>query len=122
MLDIADAANQYAPVRPPDTVAGLAKTSASDGAVGVYGRGATQVIAIPLRDREADALREQLDVTPDVEHLDGRTVVTVGPLGVILTGEPGDGGWLLAGTLTRDALVTAADDVLAGFVFTEDRR
>ena len=47
---------------------GWRKTSASDGAVGVYGRGATQVIAIPLRDREADALREQLDVTPGVEH------------------------------------------------------
>jgi hypothetical protein len=122
VLDIADAANQYAPVLPPDTVAGLAKTSASDGAVGVYGRGATQVIAIPLRDREADALRKQLDVTPNVEHLSHRTIVTVGPLGVILTGDRGDGGWLLAGTLTRDALVTAADDVLAGFVFTEDDR
>jgi hypothetical protein len=122
VLDIADAANQYAPVQPPDTVAGLAKTSASDGAVGVYGRGATQVIAIPLRDREADALRTQLDVTPGMAKLDGRTVVTVGPLGVIVTGVTGDGGWLLAGTLTRDALVTAADDVVAGFVYTEDRR
>jgi hypothetical protein len=122
VLDIADAANQYAPVLPPGTVAGLAKTSASDGAVGVYGRGATQVIAIPLRDREADALRKQLDVTPNVEHLAERTIVTVGPLGVILTGAVGDGGWLLAGTLNRDALVTAADDVLAGFVFTGDRR
>jgi len=121
VLDIADAANQYAPVRPPRRIAGLAKTSASDGAVGVYGRGATQVIAIPLRDREAEALRRQLDVTPAVEHLDARTIVTVGPLGVILTGKPGDGGWLLAGTLTRDALVVAADDVLAGFVINVDR-
>jgi hypothetical protein len=122
VLDIADAANQYAPLLPPESAAGLHKTSASDGAVGVYGRGATQVIAIPLRDREADALRDQLDSTPAVEHLDARTIVTVGPLGVILTGDPGDGGWLLAGTLTRDALVTAADDVLAGFVYTEDGR
>jgi hypothetical protein len=122
VLDIADAANQYAPLRPPETAAGLRKTSASDGAVGVYGRGATQVIAIPLRDREADALREQLDSTPAVEHLDARMIVTVGPLGVILTGDMGEGGVLLAGTLTRDALVTAADDVLAGYVYTEDRR
>ena len=47
--------------------------------------------------------------------------MSVGPLGVVLTGGDGDGGWLLAGTLTRAALVRAADDVLAGFVFVEDR-
>ncbi len=122
VLDIADAANQYAPVRPPDTVAGLDKAASSDRAVGVYGRGMTQVIAIPLRDREADALRDQLATTPGVEQDDERTVVSVGPLGVVLTGAEGDGGWLLAGTLTRDALVRAADDVLAGFVYVDDER
>jgi hypothetical protein len=121
VLDIADAANQYAPVRPPDTVAGLARTASSDRAVGVYGRGMTQVIAIPLRDREADALRDQLATTPGVDRSEDRTVVSVGPLGVVLTGRKGDGGWLLAGTLTRDALVRAADDVLAGFVYVDDR-
>jgi hypothetical protein len=122
VLDIADAANQYAPVRPPDTVAGLAKSASSDRAVGVYGRGMTQVIAIPLRDREADALRDQLATTPGVAQDEERTVVSVGPLGVVLTGKKGDGGWLLAGTLTRAALVRAADDVLAGFVFVDDGR
>ena len=121
VLDIADAANQYAPVRPPQTVAGLAKAASSDRAVGVYGRGMTEVIAIPLRDREADALRDQLASTPGVEKTDDRTLVSLGPLGVLLTGRPGDGGWLLAGTLTRAALVRAADDVLAGFVFVDDR-
>lgn len=121
VLDIADAANQYAPVRPPRTVAGLAKSESSDRAVGVYGEGLTQVIAIPLRDREADALRDQLAVTPGVERTDGledgsgRTLVTVGPLGVVLTGTAGEGGWLLAGTLDRDGLVRAADDVVRGF-------
>jgi hypothetical protein len=47
-------------------------------------------------------------------------VVAVGPLGVLLTGEDGDGGWLLAGTLTRDALVRAAADVVAGFTYVEE--
>lgn len=122
VLDIADAANQYAPIRPPDSVAGLAKAASSEGAVGVYGQGLTEVIAIPLRDREADALRDQLEVTRGVEHLAHRTLVTLGPLGVILTGDPGDGGFLLAGTLDRAALVRAADDVLAGFTYTGDRR
>jgi hypothetical protein len=121
VLDIADAANQYAPVRPPDTVAGLPKAASSDRAVGVYGTGMTEVIAIPLRDREADALRDQLATTPGVSQDDARTVVSVGPLGVVLTGAEGDGGWLLAGTLTRAALVRAADDVLAGFVRVDDR-
>jgi hypothetical protein len=121
VLDIADAANQYAPVRPPDTVAGLPRAAASDRAVGVYGAGMTQVIAIPLRDREADALRSQLAATPGVDQDSERTVVSVGPLGVVLTGAEGDGGWLLAGTLTRPALVRAADDVVAGFAFVGDR-
>ena len=62
----------------------------------------TQVIAIPLRDREADALRDQLAGTPGVDQDRRRTVVSVGPLGVLLTGAQGDGGWLLAGTVTRD--------------------
>jgi hypothetical protein len=120
VLDIAGAANQYAPLLPPDSAAGLALDSVSDGAVGVYGQGLTQVIAIPLRDREADALRDQLDVTPGVEHLTERTLVVVGPLGVVLTGEEGDGGWLLAGTLDHDALLRAADDVSTGFVYVDD--
>ena len=120
VLDIADAANQYAPVRPPDTVAGLPKAASSDRAVGVYGSGMTQVIAIPLRDREADALRDQLATTSGVDQDRQRTVVSVGPLGVVLTGAEGDGGWLLAGTLTRAALVRAADDVLDGFVYVDD--
>jgi hypothetical protein len=121
VLDIADAANQYAPVRPPDTVAGLPKAASSDRAVGVYGSGMTEVIAIPLRDREADALRDQLATTPGVDRNGERTVVSVGPLGVVLTGAEGDGGWLLAGTLTKAALVRAADDVLDGFVYVDDR-
>ena len=43
-------------------------------------------------------------------------------LGVVLTGDEGDGGWLLAGTLDREALVRAAQDVLSGFVYVEDDR
>ena len=121
VLDIADAANQFAPVRPPDTVAGLPRAAASDRAVGVYGAGMTQVIVIPLRDREADALRRQLAVTPGVDQDSERTVVSMGPLGMVLTGADGDGGWLVAGTLTRAALVRAAADVVAGFVFVGDR-
>lgn len=120
VIDIADAANQYAPLRPPRKIAGLAKSPVSDGAVGVYGTGMTQVIVIPLRDSEADALRDQLAVTPGVKQGLTGTFVSVGPLGVLLTGGEGVAGWLLAGTLTRDALDRAGDDLAGGFVFVED--
>lgn len=120
VLDIADAANQYAPIRPPMSIAGLTQSDASDGAVGVYGQGTAEVIAIPLRDREAHAFRHQMALTPGVEQDQRRTVVTLGPLGILLTGTDDEGGWLLAGTLTREALEDAARDVLSGAVFVDE--
>ncbi|MGI8645809.1 MAG: hypothetical protein ACR2JD_05775 [Nocardioides sp.] len=120
VLDIADAANQYAPFVPPDSVAGLPKTSASDGAVGLYGAGVTQVLAVPLRGREAGPLREQLRVTPGVRQVPAGTVVMVGPLGVLRTGTDEDGGWLIAGTVTEPTLVQAAADLAAGTRYLED--
>ena len=120
VLDIADAANQYAPVRPPVTVLGLAQAEVSDRAVGVYGRGMTQFVAIPMRDNEADPLREQLRSTPGATQAPDRTVVSVGPLSVVVTGGQGDRAWLLAGTLTREAMARAATEVEAGFVYVED--
>ncbi|MBB6626386.1 transcriptional regulator [Nocardioides sp. KIGAM211] len=114
VLDIADAANQYAPVIPPATVGGLAKSPDADRAVGIYGTGVTQLITIPLRDREADPLREQLGTTIGSHLVEGGTVVAVGPLGLLLTGAPGDGGWLIAGTVTEETLVRAAADLASG--------
>lgn len=116
VLDIADAANQYAPLAPPATVAGLARADSSDGAVGVYGEGLVQLIAIPLRDREAEPLREQLLRIGGNEQTDTGTVAQVGPLGVLLTGEV-EGGWLLAGTVTRATLEEASSDVLDDAVY-----
>ena len=60
VLDIADAANQFAPVLPPDTVAGLPRAPSSQQAVGLYGGGLAQVLAVPLQEREACSLAEQL--------------------------------------------------------------
>jgi len=114
VLDIADAANQYAPFVPPDTVAGLAKSPAADRAVGIYGSGVTRLLAVPMREREADPLREQLLVTPGVSTVPQGTLLTIGPLGVLLTGQGDQGGWLVAGTVTEDTLTRAADDLIAG--------
>ncbi|KQW53355.1 hypothetical protein ASC77_03470 [Nocardioides sp. Root1257] len=117
VLDIADAANQYAPLRPPSTVGGLDMSSASDGAVGVYGVGITQLIAIPLRGREARPLREQLRQTPDVATSADDTLVTAGPVGVLLTGAADDGGWLITGTVTAETLRQAAIDLARGTTY-----
>ena len=112
VLDIADAANQYAHLIPPEVVGGLSRSAAADGAVGVYGAGVTQMIAIPLRGREAAPLREQLQLTPGSRLVEGSTVVPAGALGVLLTGSDDDGGWLVAGTVTEATLVAAAEDLL----------
>ncbi len=111
VLDIADAANQYAPFLPPRTVAGLEKAPQADRAVGIYGTGVTRLITIPLRGREAGPLRGQLELTPGVRVVAEGTVAGLGPLGVMLTGSGDDGGWLVAGTVTADTLVLAAHDL-----------
>lgn len=123
VLDIADAANQYAPLRPPGEVAGLARTSSSEGAVAVYGRGLAQLVAIPLRGEEADALREQVGVTPGSERVaDPRGLtVALAPLGLLVTGVDGEGAWLVVGTVTRATLETAARDLLRDTVVLEER-
>jgi hypothetical protein len=122
VLDIADAANQFAPVIPPDSVAGLAKAPQSEHAVGVYGSGVTRLLAVPLRDHEADPLREQLRVTPGAREVEQGVLVTVGPLGVLMSGDDGQGGWLVAGTVTAGTLGRAVDDLYRGAVFVEGFR
>jgi hypothetical protein len=120
VLDIADAANQYAPFVPPGSVAGLARSDSTLGAVGLYGTGLTQLVVVPLRDREAQPLREQLGRTLGNRQVPTGTVVSLGPLGVLLTGEAGEGGWLLAGTVTEATLETGARDVLTGAELVEE--
>ncbi len=114
VLDIADAANQFAPYLAPDRVAGLAKARQADRAVGVYGSGVTRLLTVPMRHQEADPLREQLLRTLGVQSIPEGTLVTVGPLSVLLTGVDGDGGFLLAGTVTSATLKRAAADLYAG--------
>lgn len=116
VLDIADAANQYAPLRPPGVVGGLPRTSASAGAVGVYGTGLTQLVAIPLRPQEAEPLRAQLRTAIGAVEVPGLPAVrlSVGPLGVLVTGQDDEGAWLVAGTVDAPTLERAGLDLLTG--------
>ena len=49
----------------------------------------------PVRDREADPMREQIRGTPGAVDLANGAAVAVGPLGVLLSGSSDDGGWLV---------------------------
>lgn len=113
VLDIADAANQFAPVEPPATVAGLPR-SAGRAAV-VYGSGLTRVLVVPLPSREAVELAYRLEES-GAPRVHGQRLLRVGPLGVMVTrrGGPFGAHWLLAGTLTDDALLDAASDLKTG--------
>ncbi|MBA3233778.1 MAG: hypothetical protein H0T17_07495, partial [Propionibacteriales bacterium] len=83
-------------------------------AVGSYGRGVTQLLAIPLWDDAAEPLREQLDRSPGREVLGPGLSLRIGPLSVILTDDADSGaGWLVAGTVTQRTLVQAAREVVS---------
>lgn len=107
VLDIVDAVSRYADLTPPRRLAGLPRTADSSGAVGIYGRGVTRMMALPLDDRGADPLREQLALTPGASVTPERTVVALGPLGVLLTDDGDGGGWLVTGPVTTDTLERA---------------
>ncbi len=114
-LDDAAGANAFAPFVPPDRVADLPRLGdqLDFGAVGVYGRGPTAILAIPLRDYVARGLRDQLRKST-LSRETGRSIaMEVGPISVLLT-EIADGRFLIAGTVTPDTLVAAARDLRSG--------
>jgi hypothetical protein len=80
------------------------------------------LLAIPLRDNEADPLREQLRITPGVRSVPQGTLVTIGPLGVLMSGHDGQNGWLVAGTVTPETLTLAVEDLYRGTVIVGDGR
>lgn len=110
VIDIADAANQYAPFRVPMTLAGLPRRDSTTRirAVGVYGRGPVLLTAIPLWEEAACPLREQLAVTPGAVIDEGGTSLGVGPLNLRLTTSENGSGFLVVGTVTQQTLVRAA--------------
>jgi hypothetical protein len=113
VLDIADAANQYAPFAPPDDVAGLARAPKPGGGVGVYGSGLTRLLVIPLRHRDAHLLADQLRRSAGVAETEVGVQLRAGPLGVLVS-ERGDSSWLVAGPVTPLTLVEATRELLAG--------
>jgi len=113
VVDLADAVNRFAARIPPASLAGLPSrgptTPADQGSVGVYGRGPTVLLALPLWHRTAERVREDLGRQPGARETDAGVLVAAPPMRLLLANpEPNDFSWLLAGTVTRKALVDAA--------------
>lgn len=113
--DLASESNAFAPYLAPATLAGLPlredRPDLPTGAVGVYGRGPTVLLFLPLRGRAAEPLREELGTAGD-EAGEGATAVDLGPISVLVTPERYRGsGFLLVGTVTTEALEQAASEL-----------
>jgi len=113
-VDVAAAANALARYDLPASLAGLSSRDGEDpGAVGIYGRGPTTLIALPLRGRVARPLRQQLHDRGNAQVTDVGTLVPVGPVGLLITPFRGRGeAFLLAGTVPAETLQRAAAELL----------
>ena len=118
-LDDAAGANAFAPFAPPDEVAALPRLGNAEdfGAVGVYGRGPTAILAVPLRDYVAGGLRTQLRKSPQSHDFGTSIALEIGPLSVLLADVAG-GHFLVAGTVTPATLRLAARNLAAGVTRT----
>jgi hypothetical protein len=117
VLDIADAADQFAPVDAPASVAGLSRTAGRSSAV--YGSGLTRVLVVPLPEREAYELGYRFKES-GARTVHGEQILRVGPLGAMVTRDGGPtfhGSWLITGTVTDETLLDAARDLAGGARF-----
>ena len=113
-VDVAAAANAFAPFDLPVRLAGLGARGGEDpGAVGVYGLGPTSLIAVPLRREVARPLRSQLRDSAAAQESDLGIQVAAGPIGLLLTRRSQEGSFLLAGTVTEATLERAATELLS---------
>ncbi len=115
-VDVAAAANAFAPFDLPPTLAGLSTRDGSDpGAVGVYGRGATTLLVLPLRGQVAGPLRTRLSDGAAAQTTAAGVRIPVGPVGVMMTPDRGRGsGFLLTGTVNAETMQRAAAQLVAG--------
>jgi len=101
-------------VKPPVTLAGLPRNDGlrRDGISGAYGRGVTELVAVPLSGGQAGGLRRQLSTAPGVAETPAGLSLSVGPLGLFLATEDDRGtAWLLTGTVNAETMTAAADEL-----------
>lgn len=113
--DLAARINLFAPVTPPTTLAGLPGRAGLTGlgSIGSYGSGLTLLVAVPLPGRITGPLVDQLEKTPGATRSRDGLRLSVGPLSLLLTDDPGHRTWLLTGTVTAATLDRAAAELIA---------
>ncbi|MDV8079466.1 hypothetical protein R4P47_23120 [Rhodococcus sp. IEGM 1370] len=111
--DIASFADRLDTAGLPSTLSGLdLRPREGQGSVGIYGRGVTELFAVPLPRRAAGGLVEQLQSAPGAIVTDDSVAVSIGPLNVLVTGPTDDRRrYLLSGTVTAETLTTAAQQL-----------
>ena len=117
-VDIASAVDRFASRVPPASLAGLPARGPGihrrHGSVGVYGRGPTVLLALPLWSRSAHRVRDQLSHGAGAVRTKQGLLVTAQPLRLLLADPEHNGtSWLLAGTVTARTLADAADQLVA---------
>ncbi|MEO6501443.1 MAG: sigma-E factor regulatory protein RseB domain-containing protein [Jatrophihabitantaceae bacterium] len=114
--DLLASIDQWADVAPPDRLAGLERNPRLPtlGSVGVYGRGVTELLAVPLPGRIAFSLSEDLADATGADPDESQLRLSVGPLNLLLSNpsQP-DSAWLLIGTVTAATLAAAAAELPA---------
>ena len=113
--DLLDTGRRVRPVPLPGTLAGLADRAVEGipPAVGVYGRGVTLLAVSIVPDRAADALSAELELAPGAVVDDLGVRLAAGPLGLMVVHADRERHWLLAGTVSLDALAAAAAELTA---------
>ena len=112
--DLVTAIDQLAAVVPPARVAGLERNRQlpSLGSVGVYGRGVTELVAVPLPGGLAYSLSQDLADATGADPSEPRLGLSIGPLNLLLSSpDRPDSAWLLVGTVTADTLAAAAAEL-----------
>jgi hypothetical protein len=107
--DIVSAINTFGSGKPPSTLGGLTRVNDSRlGAVGEYGGGVTQLVAVPLSAHLAGEVVPQLRNAPGVVEDGHGIALATGTLNVQLSPPTGFGArWLLVGTVTAATLRAA---------------
>ncbi len=112
-FDLVDAARQVSGPGLPLSLAGLDRRPVErlPRGLAVYGRGVTLLAVVPVPGRLAVELRRAVGASPGavVDELGARAAV--GPLGLMVVDRPGGQAYVLTGTVTTDALATAAAQV-----------
>jgi hypothetical protein len=111
--DLVSAIDQFGRSSPPESIGGLTRRPDLDlGAVGVYGRGVTVLVALPLSGSLARTVVKQLTGAAGASAGAAGVGVSAGPVNLQLSpAGPFGSRWLLVGTVTPATLLAAVPDL-----------